>query len=61
MRAVIQRVTNASVTIDNVVTSKINKGVLILLGIENDDDYEDISWLSKKFLSYVYSMIKKVL
>jgi D-aminoacyl-tRNA deacylase len=48
MRAVIQRVTNASVTIDNVVTSKINKGVLILLGIENDDDYEDISWLSKK-------------
>lgn len=48
MRAVIQRVTNASVKIDSLVTSNINKGVLILLGIEKDDDYEDVIWLSKK-------------
>lgn len=48
MRAVIQRVTSASVTIDKLVTSSINEGVLILLGIENSDDSEDVIWLSKK-------------
>jgi len=48
MRAVIQRVTSASVTIDKLVTSSINEGVLILLGIENSDDNEDVIWLSKK-------------
>ena len=48
MRAVIQRVTSASVTIDDLVTSSINEGVLVLLGIENNDDIEDVSWLSKK-------------
>ncbi len=48
MRAVIQRVSKASVTIDNLITSRIDGGVLILLGIENSDDNEDVSWLSKK-------------
>ena len=48
MRALIQKVTSASVTIENSVKSKINTGLLILLGIEEDDNQEDIEWLSKK-------------
>lgn len=48
MRAVIQRVCDASVTIDNQVKSSISKGLLILLGIEHSDDLEDVIWLSKK-------------
>ncbi|MDF1672160.1 MAG: D-aminoacyl-tRNA deacylase [Vicingaceae bacterium] len=48
MRAVIQRVSEASVTIDNKVKSKINSGLLILLGIEDADTIEDIDWLSGK-------------
>lgn len=48
MRVVIQRVTSASVAIDNVVVGKIGKGMLILLGIEETDSNEDIKWLSNK-------------
>lgn len=48
MRAVIQRVISASVTINNKAKSSINEGLLILLGIENNDDIEDGLWLSKK-------------
>lgn len=48
MRAVIQRVTQASVTIHNVVKSEIGPGLLILLGIEDADGWEDIEWLIKK-------------
>lgn len=48
MRAVIQRVSKASVTIDNNVFSKINKGLLVLLGVGTDDNEEDIQWLAKK-------------
>ncbi len=48
MRAVIQRVKNASVTIDKQVKSSINTGLLVLLGIENSDESEDVIWLSKK-------------
>ncbi len=48
MRAVIQRVNKASVTIDNSIKSKINSGLLILLGIEEEDTYDDIEWLCKK-------------
>ncbi len=50
MRAVIQRVQRASVTIDGVVKSQIGKGFLILLGIENEDDTEDIEWLARKIV-----------
>lgn len=50
MRAVIQRVAEASVTIDGTVKSQINKGLLILLGIEEIDSQEDIDWLTKKIL-----------
>ena len=48
MRAVIQRVSEASVTIDGKVKSSIGPGVLILLGIGHEDTREDIDWLVKK-------------
>jgi D-tyrosyl-tRNA(Tyr) deacylase len=48
MRAVLQRVSHASVTIDGTVKSKIGEGLLVLLGCENADNMEDISWLTHK-------------
>ncbi|GET27207.1 D-aminoacyl-tRNA deacylase [Prolixibacter sp. NT017] len=48
MRVVIQRVSRASVTINGSVKSLINKGLLILLGMEDADGQEDIQWLSNK-------------
>ena len=48
MRAVVQRVTKASVTINDSLQSSINKGLLVFLGIENNDTSEDIEWLSGK-------------
>ena len=48
MRAVIQRVSHASVTIEGQVKSKIGWGFLILLGICDDDTEEDMDWLVKK-------------
>jgi len=48
MRAVIQRVSKASVSINNKIKSSISKGLLILVGIENADNSEDIEWLSNK-------------
>ena len=50
MRIVIQRVSNASVTIEGQVKSKMGKGYLILLGIESSDNQEDIDWLVKKIV-----------
>ncbi len=48
MRAVIQRVSHASVTIEGKVKSSIGQGYLVLLGCENADTHEDIDWLAKK-------------
>ncbi len=48
MRAVIQRVTHASVTIEGIVKSQIGSGYLILLGICDEDTTEDAEWLVKK-------------
>jgi|ERR1035437_6149111 D-tyrosyl-tRNA(Tyr) deacylase len=48
MRTVIQRVSSASVTIDGKVFSAIEKGLLVLVGIEETDNNEDIEWLCKK-------------
>ena len=50
MRTVIQRVTNASVTIDGTIKSKIKSGLLVLLGIEENDTQNDIDWLVKKII-----------
>jgi D-tyrosyl-tRNA(Tyr) deacylase len=49
--AVIQRVTEAHVEIEGRVTAKISRGLLVLLGIENADNDEDIAWLSKKVVN----------
>lgn len=51
MRAVIQRVSEASVVIDNTKVASIKKGLLVLLGIVNDDIQEDIDWLCKKIVN----------
>ena len=48
MKAVIQRVSSASVTIDNAISAEIQSGLLILVGIESADAAEDIDWLTKK-------------
>ena len=51
MRAVIQRVQHASVTIDGKLKSRIQKGFLVLLGIEDADTEEDMEWLARKIIS----------
>ncbi len=51
MRAVIQRVSRASVAVEGKVISSIDKGLLILLGVENIDNQEDIDWLSRKIIN----------
>ncbi|HEX6193466.1 MAG TPA: D-aminoacyl-tRNA deacylase [Chitinophagaceae bacterium] len=51
MRAVIQRVSKASVTIDGNVHSCIQQGLLVLIGIEDADEAEDIAWLSSKIVN----------
>ena len=50
MRAVVQRVKNASVYIEGKVNGKINIGLLVLVGIEDADNEEDIRWLSSKIV-----------
>lgn len=48
MKAVIQRVTHASVTIEGEIVANIQKGLLVLIGIEEADSLEDIVWLTSK-------------
>ncbi len=51
MLAVIQRTTHASVEIDQKIKAKINKGVVVLIGIEDADNDEDITWLASKVVN----------
>ncbi len=51
MKVVIQRVSQASVTIDGKIKSSIGLGLLVLLGIEDADTQEDIEWLSSKIIN----------
>ena len=51
MRAVLQRVSEASVKVDDQLISVIKLGLLVLLGVEEDDSEEDVKWLSKKLVS----------
>jgi len=51
MRAVIQRVTKASVTIEGKINGQIGNGLLVLVGIEDADTNEDIEWLSSKVVN----------
>ena len=48
MRVIIQRVKQASVTVEGSIKSKIDRGLLVLLGIEDSDSAEDIAWLCNK-------------
>ena len=51
MRVVIQKVTQASVSIENQIVASIDKGLLVLVGIEDSDANEDIVWLSAKIVN----------
>ena len=51
MKAVLQRVSKSSVTIDEKIVASIQKGIVILLGIEESDTNEDIEWLSSKIVN----------
>jgi len=51
MRAVIQRVTQASCRVDDQVTGEIRDGLLVLLGIEDSDQQEDVEWLAAKIIN----------
>ncbi len=51
MRAIIQRVSSASVTIEGRIKSEIKAGLLVLVGIEDADNKEDIVWLSNKLVN----------
>ncbi|PBJ06608.1 D-aminoacyl-tRNA deacylase [Flavobacterium sp. ACN6] len=50
MRIILQRVSHASVTVDNQKTADIQKGLLVLVGIEDADNQEDIDWLAGKII-----------
>ena len=50
MRAVVQRVSEASVTVDGEVVSKIGKGLLVLLGVAPEDDSSKIDWMVRKIV-----------
>lgn len=58
MRAIIQRVTHCSVTIDQQLKSQIENGLLVLLGIEETDNETDIEWLVKKSFRCGFSLMK---
>jgi len=51
MRAVIQRVSQASVTVEGAIIGQIERGLMVLLGIVNEDDALDIEWLSNKIIN----------
>lgn len=51
MRAVIQRVTQASCTVDGVCTGAIQQGLLVLLGVEEDDTEKEAEWLAQKLVN----------
>jgi len=51
MRVVIQRVSSASVTVDGKIIGEIQKGLMVLVGIVNEDDQSDIEWLSNKIVN----------
>ncbi len=51
MRVVIQRVTKASVTINESMNGAIQRGLLVFVGIEEADNMEDVSWLSNKIIN----------
>ena len=62
MRAVIQRISRASVTINNKIRSEIRSGLLVLVGIEETDDNADIEWLCRKIVNLrIFNDINEVM
>ena len=51
MRVVVQRVSKSSVIIESDIVSSISKGLLILLGVENNDTIDDVNWLTRKIIN----------
>ena len=51
MKVVLQRVTSASVTINGIVKAEIRQGLLLLVGIEDADNLQDVDWLSRKIVN----------
>ncbi|MFW6120792.1 MAG: D-aminoacyl-tRNA deacylase, partial [Petrotogales bacterium] len=51
MRAVIQRVNNAHVKVDEEIVGEINKGMLVLLGVEKEDSENDVNWMVEKIVN----------
>ena len=51
MRVVVQRVSQSSVVIESDIVSSISKGLLILLGVENNDTIDDVNWLIRKIIN----------
>ena len=52
MKIVIQRVSEASVKVNNKTTGEISKGLLLLVGVEEEDSQEDADWLAKKIIDF---------
>lgn len=50
MKTVVQRVSEASVTVENEIVGKINQGLMLLIGVDEDDEFSDADWLVKKIL-----------
>jgi|TARA_B110000444_G_scaffold62742_2_gene58697 D-tyrosyl-tRNA(Tyr) deacylase len=62
MRVIIQRVKNASVEVENLVVSSISNGMVVLLGIEHEDDENDVEWISNKISQLrIFDNQKKVM
>ena len=60
MKAVIQRVSHADVTVDGEVYGKIDRGLLILLGVGKDDDEKEAAWLADKIAAMrIFSLDRK--
>jgi len=59
MRAVLQRVKRASVTVEGNITGAIGEGLLVLLGIEEADTLEDMNWLAGKLVNLRILMTNK--
>lgn len=51
MRAVVQRVTKSSVTVDEQIVGAIDKGLMVLLGVEHEDNNDDVKWLVDKIIN----------
>ena len=58
MRAVIQRVSKASVAVDEKIEAKIASGLLVFLGIVPEDTFDDIQWLSKKIVNQILGLFQ---